>query len=118
VLAPLPAGTTNCFTRDFGLPAPSDGNPHWLLEASERLLAGAVQSMDIGECSNGRSFLLWAAVGVDSRIVESVEPRSRPLKRFGIAGYIAKATLPFLLYQGCTRASVSIMKQWRAICWR
>jgi diacylglycerol kinase (ATP) len=107
VLAPLPAGTTNCFTRDLGLPAPSDNNPHWLLEASERLLAGTVQSMDIGECSNGRSFLLWAAVGVDSRIVESVEPRSRPLKRFGIAGYIAKATLPFLLYQGChTRVSV------------
>lgn len=106
-LAPLPAGTTNCLTRDLGLPVPSDGNAHWLLEASERLLAGSVQAMDVGECSNGRSFLLWAAVGVDSRIVESVEPRSRLLKRFGIAGYIAKATLPFLCYQGRhTRVSV------------
>jgi diacylglycerol kinase (ATP) len=107
VLAPLPAGTTNCLTRDLGLPTPSAGNEHWLLEASERLLAGAVQAMDVGECSNGRSFLLWAAVGVDSRIVERVEPRSRLLKRFGIAGYVAKATLPFLLYQGQrTRVSV------------
>ena len=32
--------------------------------------------------------------------VEGVEPRSRLLKRFGLAGYVAKATLPFLLYQG------------------
>jgi diacylglycerol kinase family enzyme len=107
VLAPLPAGTTNCLTRDLGLPTPGNGNPHWLLEASARLLAGAVQFMDVGECSNGRSFLLWAAVGLDSRIVERVEPRSRLLKRFGIAGYFAKATLPFLLYQGShTRVSV------------
>lgn len=107
VLAPLPAGTTNCLTRDLGLPAPGNGNSQWLLEASERLLAGAVQAMDVGECSNGRSFLLWAAVGLDSRIVERVEPRSRLLKRFGIAGYFAKATLPFLLYQGGrTRVSV------------
>ena len=100
ILAPLPAGTTNCLTRDLGLPTPSSGDPHWLLAASARLRAGSVQAMDVGECSNGRSFLLWAAVGVDSRIVESVEPRSRLLKRFGLAGYFAKATLPFLLYQG------------------
>lgn len=100
VLAPLPAGTTNCLTRDLGLPTPGGGDPHWLLAASERLRAGVIQAMDVGECSNGRSFLLWAAVGVDSRIVESVEPRSRMLKRFGLAGYFAKATLPFLLYQG------------------
>ncbi|GIK73460.1 MAG: diacylglycerol kinase [Chloroflexota bacterium] len=100
VLAVLPAGTTNCFARDLGLPAPNGANPYWLLEASERLMAGSVHAVDVGECSNGGSFILWAAVGVDSRIVEGVEPRSRLLKRFGMAGYIAKATLPFLLHQG------------------
>lgn len=100
VLVPLPAGTTNCLTRDLGLPTPDGGDPNWLLDASERLLAGRIQQMDVGECSNGRSFMLWAAVGIDSRIVESVEPRSRLLKRFGIAGYVAKATMPFLLYRG------------------
>lgn len=101
VLAVLPAGTTNCFARDLSLPAPNGGNdPYWLLEASERLMAGRVQAIDVGECSNGGSFILWAAVGIDSRIVEGVEPRSRLLKRFGLAGYVAKATLPFLLYQG------------------
>jgi YegS/Rv2252/BmrU family lipid kinase len=106
-LAPLPAGTTNCLARDLGLPMPASGAPHWLLDASERLAAGAVHAMDMGGCSNGRSFLLWAAVGVDSRIVERVEPRSRLFKRFGMAGYVAKATLPFLLYQGSdTRVSV------------
>lgn len=107
VLAVLPAGTTNCFARDLGLPAPDGVNPYWLIEASEQLMAGCVQAIDVGECSNGGSFILWAAVGVDSRIVGSVEPRSRLLKRFGMAGYIAKATLPFLLYQGeRTRISV------------
>lgn len=100
VLVPLPAGTTNCLTRDLSLPTPGSGDPDWLLDASERLLAGKVQRMDVGECSNGRSFLLWAAVGIDSRIVERVEPRSRLLKRFGIAGYVAKATVPFLFYRG------------------
>jgi YegS/Rv2252/BmrU family lipid kinase len=107
VLAVLPAGTTNCFARDLALPAPDGVNPYWLIEASEQLMAGRVQAIDVGECSNGGSFILWAAVGVDSRIVEAVEPRSRLLKRFGMAGYIAKATLPFLLYQGeRTRVSV------------
>lgn len=100
ILAVLPAGTTNCFARDLGLPAPDGANPYWLLEASERLMAGKVQAIDVGECSNGGSFILWAAVGVDSRIVEAVEPRSRLLKRFGLTGYVIKATLPFLLYQG------------------
>jgi len=107
VLVPLPAGTTNCLTRDLGLPTPDGGDPNWLLAASERLLAGTIQQMDVGECSNGRSFMLWAAVGIDSRIVESVEPRSRLLKRFGIAGYVAKATVPFLLYRGA-RMRISV----------
>lgn len=107
VLVPLPAGTTNCLTRDLGLPTPDGGDPNWLLDASERLLAGRIQQMDVGECSNGRSFMLWAAVGIDSRIVESVEPRSRLLKRFGIAGYVAKATVPFLLYRGA-RMRISV----------
>jgi diacylglycerol kinase (ATP) len=107
VLAVLPAGTTNCFARDLGLPSPNGRNPYWLIEASERLMAGTVHAMDVGECSNGRSFILWAATGVDGRIVESVEPRSRLLKRFGIAGYFVKATLPFLLYRGSwTRVTV------------
>ncbi len=110
VLAVLPAGTTNCFARDLGLPAPDGVNPYWLIEASEQLMAGNVQSIDVGECSNGGSFILWAAVGVDSRIVESVEPRSRLLKRFGMAGYVAKATLPFLLFQG-ERTRVSVDEQ-------
>lgn len=101
-LVPLPAGTTNCLTRDLSLPTPNRNNPNWLLDASERLLAGKIQQMDVGECSNGRSFLLWAAAGIDSRIVESVEPRSRLLKRFGVAGYVAKATVPFLLYRGAS----------------
>lgn len=75
ILATLPAGTTNCFARDLGLPSPNGVNPYWLIEASERLMAGTVHAIDVGECSNGRSFILWAAAGVDSRIVESVEPR-------------------------------------------
>jgi YegS/Rv2252/BmrU family lipid kinase len=100
VLAPLPAGTTNCLTRDLGLPKSDSGNPQWLIESSQALLAGRVQAIDVGTCSNGKQWLLWAGVGIESRIVEAVEPRSALLKRFGLAGYVAKATLPFLTFAG------------------
>jgi diacylglycerol kinase (ATP) len=100
ILAPLPAGTTNCLTRDLGLPKSDSGNPHWLLESSAALLAGKVQAIDVGACSNGKRWLLWAGVGIESRIVEAVEPRSALLKRFGLAGYVAKATMPFLTFAG------------------
>lgn len=100
VLAPLPAGTTNCLTRDLGLPKSASGNPRWLIESSEALAGGSVQAIDVGTCSSGRYWLLWAGVGIESRIVEFVEPRSALLKRFGIAGYVAKATWPFLTFPG------------------
>jgi diacylglycerol kinase (ATP) len=100
ILAPLPAGTTNCLTRDLGLPGPSKAAPNWLITTTRRLLDGAVHGMDVGQCSNGKSFLLWAGIGLDSYVVETVEPRSRLLKRFGLAGYVAKAAVPFVFYQG------------------
>jgi diacylglycerol kinase (ATP) len=100
ILAPLPAGTTNCLTRDLGMPKSDSGNAHWLLEAAQLLLAGRVQAVDVGLCNNGRHWLLWAGVGIESRIVEFVEPRSPLLKRFGISGYIAKAAWPFLTFSG------------------
>ena len=31
VLAPLPAGTTNCLARELGLPQPDYGDPNWLI---------------------------------------------------------------------------------------
>ncbi|MFN8469980.1 MAG: diacylglycerol kinase family protein [Caldilineaceae bacterium] len=100
ILAPLPAGTTNCLTRDLGLPKSDSHDPNWLIESSQALLAGRVQSMDVGSCSNGKQWLLWAGVGIESRIVEHVEPRSALLKRFGLAGYVAKAAVPFLTFAG------------------
>lgn len=100
ILAPLPAGTTNCLTRDLGMPKSDSGNPNWLIESSQALLAGRVQAIDVGSCSNGKQWLLWAGVGIESRIVEAVEPRSALLKRFGLAGYVAKATVPFLTFAG------------------
>lgn len=100
VLAILPAGTTNCFARDLGLPSPNGMNSDWLIEASERLMAGNVHAIDVGMCSHGRTFILWAAMGIDGHIVESVEPRSRFFKRLGVVGYFVKAILPFLSYRG------------------
>jgi diacylglycerol kinase family enzyme len=100
ILAPLPAGTTNCLTRDLGLPQAGSGNPHWLLDAARALAAGRVQAVDVGTCSNGKHWLLWAGVGIESRIVEFVEPRSTLLKRFGVTGYVAKAAWPFLTFTG------------------
>lgn len=100
ILAPLPAGTTNCLARDLRLPKPKGGDPHWLLHTAEALLRGRVQAVDVGVCNNGTYWLLWAGAGIESRIVEFVEPRSALLKRFGLAGYVAKAAWPFLTFTG------------------
>lgn len=56
--------------------------------------------MDVGPCSNGKQRLLRAGVGIQSRIVGAVEPRSPRLNRLGLVGYVAKATPAFLTCEG------------------
>jgi YegS/Rv2252/BmrU family lipid kinase len=100
ILAPLPAGTANCLARDLKFPARGPDPARHLLQVSQMLLEGQVRVMDVGRCNGQSHWLLWVGVGLDGHIVSQVEPRSRLLKRFGVPGYFAKATPPFLTYWG------------------
>ncbi len=84
----LPAGTTNVFARDLGLPTPSLTT--WdAIEKSAAILANApVYRIDVGFC-NRRPFLLWAGIGIDAMAVNELEPRAKWEKPFTIPQYLA-----------------------------
>jgi diacylglycerol kinase family enzyme len=95
-------GTANSFARELRMPRPNRLDKNKLLEAAESLLAGKVQSMDMGwledEAGHGRNWLLWAGTGVDGYLVDRVEPRPRWSKRLGRLGYYIQslAIAPYL----------------------
>ena len=82
----LPTGTANVFAQELGLQRMDWA--HWFAaeEAAARLARGQVRLVDLGEC-NGKPFLLWAGVGLDGKVVNSIEPRERWEKTFGVLNY-------------------------------
>ena len=89
-LGVLPAGTSNVFAQELGLPLLG-----WTrltaLEESARLLAEAqICHVDTGSC-NDQPFLLWAGMGLDAIIVHRIEPRSRWEKHFAVVFYASTA---------------------------
>ena len=90
-VALLPAGTANSFAREMGLPRPSRVDSSWLHRASDALMQGRLWRMDLGQCLDGRYWVLWASAGADSYMVDRIEPRSRRFKQLGTFGYGAKA---------------------------
>ena len=96
----LPAGTANSFARELGLPVPSPLNENNLLAASDALLHGRVQSMDLGYTrgkgdARGHYWLLWTGTGVDAFLVNELEPRPKWSKRIGWPSYVLQG-LPAL----------------------
>jgi YegS/Rv2252/BmrU family lipid kinase len=85
-LGVLPAGTSNVFAQELGLPVLTWAR--WMaLEESARLLVQApVLQVDLGVCAD-QSFLLWAGVGLDAFIVHRIEPRKRWEKHFAVVHY-------------------------------
>ena len=106
VLVPLPAGTTNCLTRDLGLPTPDGGDPHWLLTRPTAAGRHGCSRWTWASAATGARSCCGRPWGSTARIVERVEPRFL-LKRFGMAGYVAKATMPFLSLPAHMRISVN-----------
>ena len=90
-LAVIPMGTANVLARELHLPARNLLNPDWLMEVSNELVRGRIQQMDLGRCDSGRYWLMWASTGIDSFVIERIEPRSRFFKRLGVVGYAAKS---------------------------
>lgn len=98
-LGVLPAGTANVWARELGLPSLGWIQPLALEEAAKRLASGEVRQVDLGDCSGG-SFLLWAGIGLDGKIVNSIEPRARWEKAFAIAHYATLAVWESLEWTG------------------
>ncbi|MFN2147202.1 MAG: diacylglycerol/lipid kinase family protein [Anaerolineales bacterium] len=89
-LGVLPAGTANVWAQELGLPRLDW--IHWfaLEQAAEQLAYCEERLVDLGVC-NDHYFLLWAGVGLDAHIVNSIEPRERWEKAFGIVHYATLA---------------------------
>jgi diacylglycerol kinase (ATP) len=100
ILAPLPVGTANSFAKELGLTRPNLLQPAFLLDVSRRLARGRIHQMDLGRCSNGRYWLLWASTGFDGFVVQQIEPRPRWFKRLGTAGYLARALFVLPQFRG------------------
>jgi YegS/Rv2252/BmrU family lipid kinase len=81
-LGVLPGGTVNVWARETGIPLD-------IVQAREVLMHGQVRRVDLGKV-NDRYFLLMATIGFDAEVTHSVE--RKPIKRFGVLGYILMGT--------------------------
>lgn len=89
-LGVLPAGTTNVWAKELGLPGLTYTRWKALEESAQRLAKGNMRRVDVGSC-NQRAFLLWSGVGLDGFIVHRLEPRSRWEKHFSVVSYATRA---------------------------
>jgi YegS/Rv2252/BmrU family lipid kinase len=97
-LGVLPAGTSNVFAQEQGLPRLGWMNWDALEKSARRLATGKIGLCDVGIC-NKRPFLLWSGTGLDGYVVNRIEPRQRWEKNFAIIFY-----------------AISVI--WHAIAWR
>jgi diacylglycerol kinase (ATP) len=91
VMGPLPTGTGNSFGKELRMPRPNLLDHKAMVEASALLASGRIQRMDLGRFRGGKYWMLWTGTGVDSYIVDEMEPRSKLSKRLGPVGYVAQA---------------------------
>ncbi|MFN2138177.1 MAG: diacylglycerol/lipid kinase family protein [Candidatus Promineifilaceae bacterium] len=108
----LPAGTANSFARELKLPLPGLLHENHLLAASDALMAGSVQKIDLGSTlgSSGdvkHYWVLWAGTGADSFMVKEIEPRPKWSKRIGWPSYIVHG-LPALSQFSHVHAQVEV----------
>jgi YegS/Rv2252/BmrU family lipid kinase len=110
-LGVLPAGTANVWAKELGLPRLDW--LHWfaLEEAAQMLAQAEVRQVDMGEC-NGRYFLLWAGLGIDGRVIHSLEPRDRWEKALGEVHYVTRAVWKSLDWGGISLRVQAAGKAW------
>jgi diacylglycerol kinase (ATP) len=86
----LPAGTSNVWAQELGLPGLSWTRWNALEESAHRLARGSIRHVDVGLC-NGKPFLLWAGIGLDAFLVHRIEPRKQWEKNFTLVRYATSA---------------------------
>ena len=87
VMAPMPGGNANVFSRALGWP-PGAARALPVLDAALR--AGAIRSATLGRLQAGdqsRVFAINAGIGIDAATVEWIEARPRTKKRLRHAGF-------------------------------
>jgi YegS/Rv2252/BmrU family lipid kinase len=99
MLGVLPSGTANVWAQELGLPRLSWTNWFALEECAARLATGEMRLVDVGECE-GHPFLMWAGLGLDAHIVNSIEPRERWEKTLATAHYAVMAVWNSRGWQG------------------
>ena len=112
-LGVLPVGTTNSWALQMGIPAPNPMIPgrktvklvanleeriarplpanyyrKVLLDAARVLVEGRTVAVDVGEIS-GRYFLMWAGIGLDAAILESISLKEK--RALGTWAYVFTA---------------------------
>lgn len=84
-LAAIPAGTTNVWAREVGI-------PHGIRTAFESHMSGQRVRMDLGR-ANGEPFLLMVSAGWDAEVVRTVSHRLK--RRAGQGAYVVSAIQHF-----------------------
>jgi len=87
-LGVLPAGTSNVWAQELGLPAFTWAYPGRLQENARALATATIQRVDMGQC-NEHTFMMWAGMGLDAMAIHSLEPRVRLEKFFAVPEYAA-----------------------------
>jgi diacylglycerol kinase (ATP) len=87
-LGVLPAGTSNVWAQELGLPAFTWAYPGRLQENARTLATAPIHCVDMGQC-NEHFFMMWAGMGLDALAIRSVEPRVRLEKFFAMPEYAA-----------------------------
>lgn len=87
-LGVLPAGTSNVWAQELGLPAFNWAYPGRLQENARTLANAPIKCVDMGQC-NDFSFMMWAGMGLDAMAIHSIEPRVRLEKFFAVPEYAA-----------------------------
>jgi len=98
-LGVLPTGTANVWAQGIGLPRLDWSNWFALEEAAASLALGQTRLVDVGRCGQ-HAFLLWGGLGLDGRIVNSLEPRQRWEKALGTIHYATLAFWTSLNWEG------------------
>lgn len=86
----LPGGTANVWSQELGLSGLTWNRWSAIEESARALAKGEVRLADVGQC-DGKTFLLWAGVGLDAFVVHRIEPRERWEKQFALIQYTASA---------------------------
>lgn len=87
-LGVLPAGTSNVWAQELGLPAFNWAYPGRLQENARTLARAPIHCVDMGQC-NEHFFMMWAGMGLDAMAIRSIEPRERIEKFFAVPEYAA-----------------------------